>query len=574
MMVLALCAVIALDASAERRRALLIGIDDYTASTLGARPKELPARDWPNLAGATNDVAAMAELLTLLYGFPRNDITTLTSQSATREAILNTIEEHLVEPAAKGDVVLFYYGGHGSQVRNSASAEPDRMDESIVPADSRTGAPDIRDKELRSLFNRILERGAKLTIILDNCHSGSGARGRVARGIAPDLRDVRDGRRDRAPEENGALVIAATQDFDTAWETRDEQGKIHGAFSWALLRAMRDAAPNESATDTFLRAQARLRGETPYQEPVLAGNAARNAPFLGTTSPRSERRSIAVERVTRDGTVQLQGGWVNGLTAGTKLRSENTILIVTALHGLGRSEARLEKGPPVRAGALLEIVSWAAPPVRPLRVRVPSGLTFDGVEITDQIEEADYALTRRPDGKYAWVRPRPGPGLPSRTAWQSSIAEVRESLLRLRRIHAWHSLESPPASQAPYALGIVQNGAGHSLRLLARSRHDVSQRYYYAFSIDDTGRGVLLFPRLGSVENRFPLSPEVPPVQIELKGSAFQIAPPYGNDTIFLLSADEPLPNPWLLELDGVRARPLAVQGSWSIEKVLLQTQK
>src|SRR5206468_3725245 len=119
-----------------------------------------------------NDVNTMRDMLVALYGFDRNDIVTVTDQAATRDAILGDLER-LVNAAAKDDVILFYYAGHGSQVRNSSSEERDKLDESLVPADSRAGAPDIRDKELRILFNRILDRGARLTVILDNCHSSS-----------------------------------------------------------------------------------------------------------------------------------------------------------------------------------------------------------------------------------------------------------------------------------------------------------------------------------------------------------------------------------------------------------------
>ncbi len=182
--------------AAERRRALLIGINDYTASHLGKHPIAPPApgRDWPNLTGAVNDVRILKEMLPLLYGFAPGDIVTIIDQAATRVTILDAIKRQLVEPASKGDVLLFYYAGHGSQVRNSLSDEPDKLDESLVPADSRLGAADIRDKELRALFNQILDRGARLTVMLDNCHSGSGARGLPTgarpRGVKPDLRDV------------------------------------------------------------------------------------------------------------------------------------------------------------------------------------------------------------------------------------------------------------------------------------------------------------------------------------------------------------------------------------------------
>ncbi|HYI11483.1 MAG TPA: caspase family protein [Thermoanaerobaculia bacterium] len=366
---------------APRRRALLIGINDYTASTLGAH---VPDRDWRNLRGSVNDLRTIEEMLVLLHGFHPRDIVTLTDQSATRAAILSVLEEHLMKPAAKGDTLFFYYAGHGSQAPNSLSDEADRMDETLVPADSRAGARDIRDKELRPLFNRILDRGARLTILLDNCHSGSGTRGLPSgarsRSVKPDPRDVADrtsfGPR---PEDRGALVLAAAQDFDDAWETRDQEKKFHGTFSWAWIRAMRDASPNETAGETFLRARARMRFETPFQEPVLAGKEAERHPFLGgRTDRREERFVVPVERVRKDGTVVLLAGWAHGLSPETELRVSNDRqirLIVTKMLGLGRSEARLPAGQPmpqaIRSGALLEVAGWAAPPARALRVLMP-----------------------------------------------------------------------------------------------------------------------------------------------------------------------------------------------------------
>jgi hypothetical protein len=380
--------------AAGRRRALLVGIADYSASHLplpaGCKTSSpAPGRDWPELGGPVHDVRAMQEMLVARYGFAEGDIVTLTNQEATRDAILNGLETQLLGPAQKGDVLLFYYAGHGSQVENLKSDKPDKLDESLVPADSRLGACDIRDKELRRLFNRILDRGARLSVVVDSCHSGSIARGLATglrvRGVNPDLRDVADGEDlGPRPEDRGALVVSATQEFEEAWEISDEPGKGHGVFTWAWMRALRDAAPDEPALDTFLRAQARMRAETPYQNPVLAGNAAvRLSPFLGEhQGPAAGRILVAVEKVESDGTVDVAGGWAHGLAKGTELRpvgqgAAGVRLEVTELRGLGRCRARLVPGrgnaPPARlaAGALLEIASWPAPPGEPLRVWMP-----------------------------------------------------------------------------------------------------------------------------------------------------------------------------------------------------------
>jgi hypothetical protein len=707
-------------APATRRRALLIGINDYTASSLGVRPRleAPPQRDWPNLAGAVNDVGALQEMLGLLYDFDKRDIVTLTNQEATRGAILEAVENHLLKYAAKGDVLLFYYAGHGSQVRNSLSNEPDQLDESIVPADSRLGVRDIRDKELRPFFNRMLDRGARLTVILDNCHSGSGARGLATgarpRGVRPDLRDVADGSSPGPrPEERGALVISATQDFDTAWETRDEEGKMHGAFSWAWIRAMRDSTAGETAAETFARASARLRAEKPYQEPVLAGSReVTRSPFLGTRNDRrGDRTVISVEKVRRDGTVFLQGGWANGLTIGTELRvwgdAAGTVrLTITAIQGLGRSEGRVPAGTPmpssIRSGALMEVVGWAAPMGRPLRVFMPRvtddrdavtslarrlaaeaarrrvrwiddpiestpsfllrrgirgwellgpdgaiatlgpnaadaiagvaglpaaaslfvqlpapetlidaidvgpGSDREGIDPIDGAEDADYILVGRYSNhsvEYTWMRPstsssdRRKVGLPLRTSWiaetlRDTASGLRDAAVRLRKIQAWQLLDSPAQARSAYRLDLRRERDGARARdgvltgdekyaLVLRATPPiparVPMRYVYAFTIDSHGESFLLFPRSGSVENRFPMPPTpgqsspYPPDEIPLgTDGTFEIAPPYGVDTYFLLTTDEPLQNPWILEWDGVRAA--VPQPQTALEELLLLT--
>src|SRR5260221_5554027 len=321
--IFAIALVVPAAVGAPHRLALLIGINDYTASRLTTIRAAAPDRDWPNLAGAVNDIAAMRELLVQLHGFDAGDIVTLNDQSATRSAMLSAANR-LAATATKDDVVFFYFAGHGSQVRNSRSDEPDKLDESIVPADSARGAPDIRDKELRRIFNAILDRGARLTVMIDPCHSGSAARRLLTlarpRGIRPDLSDVADGGDyGPRPENRGALLISASHDDEEARETRDDQRTMHGAFTWAWMRAMRDAAPDEPAIETFTRAQARLRAEMPFQNPVLAGDAPqRRTPFLGTgNAVGAARTTFAVERVRSDGTAVISGGWAHGITAGS-----------------------------------------------------------------------------------------------------------------------------------------------------------------------------------------------------------------------------------------------------------------
>ncbi len=382
-----------------RRRALLVGINDYSATSFpdkaAARSAAVttaddsPRTSWPSLKGAINDVETMQEMLISRYRFQDDDIEVLTDQDASREAILGAIKKYLVDPAQAGEHMFFYYSGHGSQVVNSESDEPDKKDESLVPADSKAGAQDIRDKELRPLFNKILARGAHLTVILDSCHSGSGVRGypagAIPRGLATDLRDVKDGSDyGPKPEDEGALVLAAAQDFQYAWETRDAKGDPYGSFSLALFHAMRSPTGKLSADQVFRRAHAQVW--RPDQEPVIAGTTeARQARlFSGPSDDDGDKTIVAVKRVESDGTYILEGGWAHGLGEGSELQLSGTDganglrLRVTELLGLSRCKAeavpshdRALKPATAESGSLFELVKWTPPQGRPLRVWIP-----------------------------------------------------------------------------------------------------------------------------------------------------------------------------------------------------------
>ena len=334
----------------------------------------------------------------------------------------------------------------------------------------------------------------------------------------------------------------------------------------------------------------------------MLGNAqARLHPFLGTHR-RRERLAIAVERIA-DGDVILQGGWAHGLTVGTELSPIGNRLSrvrVTQLLGLGRSVARTSSSA-IHAGALLEIVRWAPPPARPLRVFTPHMTAIrihesDGIVPVGDASIADYLLVSRSRGnriEYAWVRPhvrdsdRSAGSLPARTAWTSDPMQLRRDLVTLRRIHAWLTLPSPPDTPAPYRLALREERTKRLVdepRLVGRRRYSIvlrkSQsspvpripRYYYVFMVDSHGNSRILFPRTGSVENRFPIGdPATTDILLGDPG-AFRITRPFGVDTYFLLSTEEPLPNPAILEWDGVRALRTLNTTPWSIERITLES--
>jgi hypothetical protein len=165
--------------------------------------------------------------------------------------------------------------------------------------------------------------------------------------------------------------------------------------------------------------------------------------------------------------------------------------------------------------------------------------------------------------------------------------QLRRDLVTLRRIHAWLVLTSPPGTPAPYRLALRDERTKQLvdeptvvgrriysiiLRASQSSPEPLIPRYCYVFVVDSHGNSRLVFPRTGSVENRFPIGePAAAEVPLGLP-SAFRITPPFGVDTYFLLSTEEPLPNPAILEWDGVRARRALSATPWSIERITLES--
>lgn len=367
------------EASAATRRALLIGIDVYTPSKTPANAPQASSsptvdRGWIDLDGACNDARAMREVLIARFGFEPQNVRMLTNAEATRAAILEAFVQSLVHPTRPGDVCVFFYAGHGSQMQNSRCIETDCKDETVVPADANHGAIDIRDKEWERLFNDAIDKGALLSIFFDSCHSGSISRGLPRGGkvrfLVPDpmdaanLHDPDDPR--PAAKDRGALVLAATQEFQAANEVVDGQGVPHGAFSLALVRTLRSMPPDESAENVFRRVRALVQSNGARQDPTLEGSAERRSnPLFGGVAVGSGRTAVAVKSVAQDGTCVLQGGAALGLCTGCELRRLVSEPEEEPEAGAGRQPA----GKPSAASPATSIPA----PVR-LRVETVSGL--------------------------------------------------------------------------------------------------------------------------------------------------------------------------------------------------------
>ena len=127
---------------AAAKHALLIGVAD--SPKIRKHPSRTIRRLYRILRGCDEDVDLMRDLLVERFGFANDAPLTqvLKTREATQEAILTAVDG-LVERVGRGDVVVVYYSGHGSRMRDPCA--PERWLETIVPYDSSRGPEENRD---------------------------------------------------------------------------------------------------------------------------------------------------------------------------------------------------------------------------------------------------------------------------------------------------------------------------------------------------------------------------------------------------------------------------------------------
>jgi hypothetical protein len=426
----------ALLCAAQTKRALLIGINTYQPEGTNAQHPagciygrcELDA--FENLHGAVNDAQSMADVLTdPKFDFPRDQVVLLTNpvppqpgpgivilppEQSNREGILGAMQKYLVDVPKAGDTVVFYDASHGSLRVNShgnkltvlVNGKYVHADSTLVPADAYKGGYDVRDREMTRIFNAALDKGVHLTVILDSCHSGGGARGigpkYRQRSLAYDPRDINEapdilfnGQPRPAPTErsdNPALVFSAAQQDQAANEVPLwQEPEPHGAFTAALVEALHVLPADAPAFVVYQRVKAVLEGSNVTdQDPDLDATAARRQqPLFGGAAADSGKTRTAALMTDEDGAVWLDIGRVSGIGVGSEFismvnNSTDQIikLRVTDLQGIARSRAQVisPTGAKVAPGKVFELAKWIPAESAPLRFWLwPSNLSADEI---------------------------------------------------------------------------------------------------------------------------------------------------------------------------------------------------
>lgn len=372
--------------------ALLIGIDDYF-------PDRLPdGTRYPSLQGATGDVMRVGRFLLEKAGLSPERLRMLISHRGEdggpaeplhlRPTYQNMVAafRRLAEEAQAGDRVYIHYSGHGARTPTEYPGIKGRMarDEALVPCDiGASGSRYLRDLELATLVQLLIQRGLLVTLVLDCCHAGGAMRSRaVARGVpwanldpvpsavaAPETMKRIWG---AAPTEEttlrglslqswnaaarGYVLFAACRPDEMAFEYPFDKGVPQGALTYWLLDTLNRYGLEKSCGEIHQRLLARIRGHLVHQTPVVLGDG--NRQFLN--AGRVEVRATpSVMRARQDGQVLINVGSALGIRPGDRYVLPDGVYEACQVGATETWVERVkayEKGRPAEPGTRAEVL--------------------------------------------------------------------------------------------------------------------------------------------------------------------------------------------------------------------------
>jgi hypothetical protein len=384
------------------RQAVLVGVGKYHPDTI----------DRADLDGPPNDITIMRRILKA-YGFDDDNTTVLIDRDATRQSILDAVDNKLMTQP-KESLAVFYFSGHGSALR-SRNGVGEFNDETIVPYDGRVrGRPyaDIIDDEIYAWIRGFERKGIAAVLIFDSCLSGGAARPGIEVRRMPGVQDERRSTTDgvltfRHPDRltTGApiVVLTASAASDFAYSKTDPgTGVVRGTFTGALQTVLLPDGPtpppitwkgvSEAVKNLLTGGSAESMGQIPQffgakDSKVFAGGT----PF----SSAVPARRIGADRLI------LQRGSAFGITQGSVFKLFNSTQVpwrmsedFAALARVSKvyddqAELSVEKGKLELDDYGAVELEYAVPKVRTV-IKIPTG-TFkdkgDARAVQDVVDE-------------------------------------------------------------------------------------------------------------------------------------------------------------------------------------------
>jgi len=206
----------------NNKKALLIGINYVNTSYA--------------LAGCIDDANRMKDFLTQ-YGFNSFQLLTdSTSLKPTKQNILNELKNMIINAEA-GDILFFYFSGHGSYTYDRNGDETDGKDEMIISSDGQG----ILDDELKTILSNHMKREVTIIGLFDSCHSGTMFD--LKFNYADSNNYDKYTENVKVSECNGnCIMISGCMDNQTSVEAIIDN-KAQGAMSWSFIESV-NKTPN------------------------------------------------------------------------------------------------------------------------------------------------------------------------------------------------------------------------------------------------------------------------------------------------------------------------------------------
>jgi hypothetical protein len=253
------------------KKAVCIGINNYPGTS-------------NDLQGCVNDASDWSALLND-FGFETG---LMVDAQATRQNVKAALN-NLVTSAGEGDVIVFTYSGHGTQVIDISGDEGDAYDEAIYVYDGT-----ILDDDLRTIINKINPK-VTLVVISDSCFSGSVTR-LIPENSKPRFTPVQNISATRVvrqrfllPEANmPELLISGCSDSEYSYDA-EINGRYNGAMSAMALSVIKQN-PRVTYSDFYIHLRKLLPTPDYPQTPQLEGTIANKntllfEPFQVVTEP-------------------------------------------------------------------------------------------------------------------------------------------------------------------------------------------------------------------------------------------------------------------------------------------------
>lgn len=209
-----------------------------------------------NLTSSVDDAERMYRFFLNYAG--ETQLVLLTNQQATKQQILQAMEK-LFAKAKAGDLVLFYFSGHGAPGM-------------FCPHDVSGGATGLWHTEVKSLFKRC-KANTKLCIA-DACFAGS-IKGRTTSSLHASASTASSG--------SNVIVFMSSRDNEISIENRNE---YTGIFTKHLLRGLVGYADKDkngivNAYELYTYVRRNVRYETnKRQTPVMFGSYKKYTPII------------------------------------------------------------------------------------------------------------------------------------------------------------------------------------------------------------------------------------------------------------------------------------------------------